>query len=587
VIGAGLAVLPFACSATDPVETAAATTTTASQGGGGTAGGGGDGGFFSTSTGMGGGPCDPECAPDLQSIVDCHGEIEACVGTEGCDQETVTCVNACEAAESAKRSVGCDYYATFMDAVDADACFAAVVANIWNAPAHITVERNGTPLPVESFAYTTIGQGPGLAYLPFDNSAGLEPGEVAILFLAGLDGVPGVGNPVCPFPSAVPTGSMLHDQSGKGWSFHVTTDVPVVMYQINPYGGGSAAETGASLLLPTSAWGTNYVAVNGYQGGTPSMNVIAKEDGTTVEMLPSANIAGGGGLPPGSANGLYTFTLDAGQYVQLSQSAPLTGSVLQSDKPIGLMGGTRCSFIPLGVSACDHLEQMIPPVNALGSEYVGVSHTPRTPGNAARWRLIGAVDGTQLTWSSDVGGPAALESGQTAELSTQFAFTVRSQDADHPFVLMALMTGGDDGGLMGRGDPDTVLAVPPDQFLSSYVFFADPTYPITNIVVVRAKNEDGDFSAVTLDCHGTLSGWQSLGGDYEYTRLFLSNGDFELQGNCGAGAHEIFSQGRFGLWVWGWGAPGTSSFTQYVSYGYPGGMNADAINDVVIPPTPK
>jgi hypothetical protein len=39
--------------------------------------------------------------------------------------------------------------------------------------------------------------------------------------------------------------------------------------------------------------------------------------------------------------------------------------------------------------------------------------------------------------------------------------------------------------------------------------------------------------------------------------------------------------------VWGWGTPETTSFTANVSYGYPGGMNVQAINPIIIPPTAK
>src|SRR5690606_16154903 len=148
------------------------------------------------------GPCDNRCSDDLHAIVDCAGNvITECSGTDGCDSETLTCVNACDAANSARRSVGCEYYPTMMDAVDETACFASVIANTWNAPAHFTVERAGATLDVDTFAHTTTGQGPNLAYLPFDNSVGLPPGDVAILFLAGEDGTPGVGSPVCPYPS--------------------------------------------------------------------------------------------------------------------------------------------------------------------------------------------------------------------------------------------------------------------------------------------------------------------------------------------------------------------------------------------------
>jgi hypothetical protein len=36
-----------------------------------------------------------------------------------------------------------------------------------------------------------------------------------------------------------------------------------------------------------------------------------------------------------------------------------------------------------------------------------------------------------------------------------------------------------------------------------------------------------------------------------------------------------------------WGSPETKFFTANVSYGYPGGMNVQPINQVVIPPMPK
>ena len=84
--------------------------------------------------------------------------------------------------------------------------------------------------------------------------------------------------------------------TGISAAFHVTTDVPVVAYQMLPYGGGDAATTGASLLLPTSAWDTSYLAVEAYDtdpnspqliiGVTPSFDVVAAQDDTTVTVRP-------------------------------------------------------------------------------------------------------------------------------------------------------------------------------------------------------------------------------------------------------------------------------------------------------------
>jgi hypothetical protein len=220
-------------------------------------------------------------------------------------------------------------------------------------------------------------------------------------------------------------------------------------------------------------------------------------------------------------------------------------------------------------------------VHALGNKYVGVGYRPRVAAETTYWyRLIGAVDGTALTYSSSVGGPASLNKGQSVTFQTGTPFTVESQDVDHPFMLFTYMSSS--GAVSdGYGDPDFVLDVPPQQYLASYVFFADPTYPETNLVVVRSPDMGGNFHEVVLDCVGALTGWQTV-GNYQWTRADLMTGDFHGVGNCSTGRHEIHSDAAFGLQVWGWGTPATSTFTENVSYGYPGGMNVAPINTVVI-----
>ncbi len=542
------------------------------------------------ASGAGGGSCAGGCSPDFHQVLDCDSHpVETCSGANGCDPKAGTCKNACQVAVDNKLAVGCEYYATYMDAYSGN-CFAAFVANTWNTPAHVTVDYGGQALPL-NFGYTAVGSGPTLSYQPLANGA-IPAGEVGILFLAGEKGQAGPGQAFCPQATAMPTATARFSGTGMGKSFHIVSDVPVVVYEINPYGGGSAAVTGASLLLPTSVWGTNYVAVNAYEANdvsSPSMNIIAAQDNTKVTLLPINAVQGGKGVPSGPQNAPLTFMLQKGQHAQLSQPAPLSGSVLQTDKPVGFMAGHVCAFIPKGVFYCDHHEQMIPPVPALGNEYVGVQYRPRK-GEPAIWRLIGALDGTKLTWTPNVGGPATLNQGQIVEVTTGTPFVVTSQDKDHPFILFEHMSGStwNMGQQMdGYGDADAVLSVPTKQYLRDYVFFADPTYPETNLVVVRAKGGDGKFADVSLDCAGKLTGWQPI-GNYEWARTDLITGNFMPVGKCSTGRHEIKSDAPFGLWVWGWGTPLTGgTFTSNVSYGYPGGMNVVPINNVVIVPNPK
>jgi hypothetical protein len=584
LLAAGWAALTSACAAADPeagvggAQTAGVSSTA------------GSGGALGVGVGGAGPGCPFRCALDFHSVVDCEGRtVETCEGQSGCSIGTATCVNACLATIENGQSVGCEYFATYMDQIEPNGCFAAFVANTWNTPAHITVDWGGAELPVEAFARIPTGSGAALAYEPFDAAAGIAPGEVVVLFLSGPKGDAGLG---CPVSSAITSDVMLYGQTGIGRSFRIASDVPVVAYQINPYGGGTAQVTGASLLLPTSVWDDNYIAVNaGVWNGfaSPSMNIVAAQDHTEVTMVPVAPVEGGGGIPAGAINEPLTFTLDRGEHAQLTQPAALTGSVIQADKPIGLMAGHHCMNIPFGVPYCDHAEQMVPPVKALGNEYVGVQHRPRAD-EPGIWQVIGAVDGTALSWSSEVGGPAALERGQVSTFMTADPFVVRSQDDDHPFMLFAYMSGSKwTAQTDGRGDPDFVIGVPPKQYMPAYVFFADPTYPETNLVVVRAKLE-GAFEDVVLDCAGALSGWQAI-GDYEWTRVDLTTGNFEDVGGCSTGRHEIASEAPFGIWIWGWGTPQTSNegglYTRDVSYGYPGGMNARPINGVTVPPVPK
>jgi hypothetical protein len=523
--------------------------------------------------------CLNQCSPDLHAVVDCHGQVvEQCDGGNACDPTTYTCEDACVAAEANHRSVGCDYYATQMDTLFPGYCYAVFVANTWSSPAHINVEYNGQQLNTQSFTRIPTGSGPALTQGTFDAAAGLAPGEVAILFLGGSQG----SAPYCPVTPAASDAAL--GGTGIGKSFHISTDVPVVAYQINPYGGGSVAVTAASLLLPTSVWDTNYVAVNvSPQGiaGSPSLNIVAREDDTVVTLTPNATVVGGGGIPSGTAGTPVTITLDKGQQAQITQEAELTGSALTSTKPVGFMAGQTCMNMPSDTMYCDHGEQMVPPVKALGSRYVGVMYRPRPGETSTYWRLVGTVDGTSLNYSSNVGGPATIGKGQSVIFQTGEPFTVQSQDNDHPFMLFTYMTSSR-ANVEGYGDPDFVTSVPPEQYLRQYVFFTDPTYPETNLVVVRSRGTDGQFHDVNLDCGGQLTGWTSIGsGDFEYTRRDLMTGNFAGVGGCSTGRHEINSDAPFGLWVWGWGTPETSTFTENVSYGYPGGMNVAPINAVI------
>ncbi|MBW2456419.1 MAG: IgGFc-binding protein, partial [Deltaproteobacteria bacterium] len=395
--------------------------------------------------GMGGG-CEITCSANLKEVIGCNGEIlETCSGDQACLNGECT-NDPCGAAQESKSSYGCDFWTMKVDLISAidGACFVAFVANTWSVPVHIDVDYQGQPITGTDFIRIPQGQGQALTYGAYDPNVGLPVGEVAMLFLAEA---PGGYMPDCPVAAAIGAEVGLIG-AGFGTAIHFTTDRPVVAYQIIPYGGGSAAATSATLLLPTSAWDTNYVAVNAYAKslavpqGQPSLNILAHVDGTEVTILPKVAITGGGGVPPSAANTPVTYNLDRGQYVQLSQDQELTGSPIQSNHPIGLWGGASCLNVPVSETACDGAHQQIPPVKALGAEYVGVRYRNRAAASSEEtppWRVVGAVDGTTLTWTPapPAGAPTAVNLGDVVEFNASGPFVVASQDADHPFYLAA------------------------------------------------------------------------------------------------------------------------------------------------------
>jgi hypothetical protein len=585
------------CSATNP-------STAGGAGGGGAAGSvsssasgsGGSPTLTGAASGSGGGGCSP-CSADLKNVVDCDGNvIEVCAAGMAC-AGGVCVADPCDAAKQSKSSVGCEYWALGLDSIMFGACYAAYVTNTWTVPIKIQVEHGGNPLPVAQFTKIPVGQGAQLTYSPYDDAVGLAPGNVAILFLAQSANQPGppLGQP-CP-PGITP--ALMIDPAvhgtGLGQAFHITTDGPVVAYQIFPYGGGNAAITSATLLLPTSAWDVNYIAVGAYaktqimsNWGLPSLNMLAGEDGTDVTISPVAAIVAGNGVAGTPQGTPITYSLSKGQYVQFTQDADLTGSAILATKPIAVFGGSSCMNIPVDIAACDTGQQQIPPVRALGHEYAAVRYRGRNGGSneSVPWRIVGAIDGTQLTYapSAPTGAPVSLASGQVVEFDAPGPFLVASQDNNHPFYVSGHMTGGDSWN--GEGDPEFVNIIPTAQYLDSYVFFTDPTYPETNLVLVRAPGQTG-FADVTLDCSGVVTGWQPL-GPYEYARVDLVTGNWQNVNGCANGAHYISSMAPFGVTVWGWGSLATFPvMTQYVSYAYPAGAGVKPVNTTSVPPIPK
>jgi hypothetical protein len=542
--------------------------------------------------------CALHCSRDLKQVLaGCEGAetvAQQCNQDQGCGGDT--CVDACTAVSLSKGSVGCDFWAAEPDDPRSDAvggCFAALIANTWDRPVAISADFGPSPLDISHSIYTVDRTGTTPSYNLLQGA--LPAGQVAVIFLAHDDAKHGQDAARCP---ATVTPAMLVDAvvhgTAKSTAFHIKTDAPISAYAMYPYGGAESFHPTATLLLPSSSWEKNYIAISpfdfGSTGARRTLQFVASEDDTDVTMLPTVEVASSASVPGTPPGVVASWKLSKGQVLQFLQR-DLTGSVIETSKPIGMFGGSECTMLP--TSFCDMLQQQIPPVSQWGTEYAVVPFRPRIDSFSSDVReqvpytIVAGANGTKLTYepSRPQNAPETLNAGQSAAFITEQLFVVKSQDSKHPFQVNVYMTGALYGGgsateLTTLGDPDFVNVPPAGQYLDRYVFFTDFTYQETSLTVVRRKTAKG-FMPVTLECAGEITTFQPLGssGEYEYAWVELTRGFLPqkfAKGECSYGRQEAHSDGPFAVTVWG--------VDLYASYGYVGGTGLRPINDAE-PPT--
>lgn len=489
-------------------------------------------------------------------------------------------VRTCEDALKAKSYVGCEYWPTVVaNVVWSIFDFAVIVANAGADPADVTVT------------------GPA----GFSTNAHVAPGSLQKIYLPWVTQLKGPDSDVC--GDVVPiTASVKAIKS----AYHLVSTKPVTVYQFNaleykPEGGpagkdwsscpGSHAPAScgpeqcfsysndASLLLPTSALTGNY-RVTGIHGWSRTTGksvvgsyfaVTGTADGTAVTVKVGSKgtiVAGGTDIAAASAGDVITFNLDAGDVAQVlgapSADSDLSGSLVEATKPVQVITGAPCIENPIGVKACDHVEESNFPAETLGKHYIVTS--PTGPGGNIVGhvvRIYGNVDGTKLTYAGKqpASAPATINAGDVVDLGVvKDDFEVQG---DQAFAVGSFMLAGDTVDPTGlRGDPSQSLSTAVEQYRTRYVFLAPDDY-LENWADIVVP----DGAHVTLDGTTLTTAPSPIAGGYSVMRVQLGAGKL--------GAHDLRSNIPVGLQVLGYG--------EYTSYQYPGGSNLTSI----APPPPK
>jgi hypothetical protein len=282
-------------------------------------------------------------------------------------------------------------------------------------------------------------------------------------------------------------------------------------------------------------------------------------DNTTVMLTPKASSNAAQGAPAFTAGMPQSVTLNAGDVLEVASfDRDYTGSLVDADKPVQVISGHFCAYVPDGVAACDHLEESMFPVDTLGRTYVinapAVTSIPN--GKVEVIRIVATGPNTTLTYDPpQAGAPTTIaQPGDFIEIQGNLnSFQIT---ADQKVLVAQYMEGQDAGG--GTGDPAMTLAVPVEQFRTEYLFHAPTNYE-SNYVDVTAP------VGATVMLDGAPLVFAPIGTTgYALSRVYPLGAGPNNDGN-----HQIQGTMAFGITVYGYG--------QYTSYWYPGGLDLNTI----------
>ncbi|MFV8753778.1 IgGFc-binding protein [Nannocystaceae bacterium ST9] len=335
----------------------------------------------------------------------------------------------------------------------------------------------------------------------------------------------------------------------QGGAHRVESDRPVVAYQHSPI--SAVAHNDSSMLIPDHALGQNYIVAawstnigNDYS----YFNVVGIEENTTVEWQPRNATAAGSGVPAVGALATGMVVIGAYDMLQVTASSDVSGTIISTSEPAWVVGAVPCVNIPANVTYCDHIEELMLPLEYWGEQYVG-AHAPQRGNEDYWWRIYSGDDAVTITTDPpQPGTPALLDRGEFIEFSTQQSFIAT---ADGPFLPVQYLEGQDGGA--GTGDPASYQMVPTEQFLPRYVFVTGTGYDENYVQITRPQG-----GADVLVDGAVVTGYYAV-GEFEVADWSISQG-----------AHVAESDDAFGVIQVG--------YTDVTSYAYPGGLRLAKIN---------
>lgn len=343
-----------------------------------------------------------------------------------------------------------------------------------------------------------------------------------------------------------------------GKAVKIIADDPVVVYGLNR----TAYTSDGMLVLPVNGLGREYVVASAASNvpradyDLPSQfMVIAPYDNTSVTITYSDN------TPNHSEGEEVTITMNEGDvYSSMSTGfkSDLSGAVIRASNPIAVTAGQNCTYLPdENYPACDHIEEMLIPVEAWGNAYQAVPFQNRTRGDT--YRIFAAepdtkvyVNGQLFATIPNGGGPAGSGFVEYREEE------VRALDfTSDKRIFVAQYNNGQTYDGSAASDPFYTILTPVGQFQTEFMFATPgnsfPQYFI-NLVGDSAALANAEITKIAPEDWSTITSLPNVkryafpteisGKKYAGANFPLMSGVYRIR-STGPVAGYIYAGGTF------------------------------------------
>ncbi len=363
-------------------------------------------------------------------------------------------------------------------------------------------------------------------------------------------------------------------------AFRVVSSTPIVVYQFNPYGKPETHSADASLLMPKSVLGNDYLTM-GYDSQeeaefADAVNIVAVEPGETsvTIMMKAATLKSADGkISAFPANGEpQTIKMNQFDVLSLEQSGASnsTGSRITATKRVEVFGSAGCGMVPTNENYCDHLEEQIFPLQTWGTKYEVVKSHARAS-EKDHYYILSSKAGTKVTLRGGEFGTKqehTLGEGEYYWFETSTNFDV---EANNPILVGQFLVGSAIANKIG--DPSFILNVPSEQYRTEYSFAVPDGYEEDWVTIIAPKAAGIKYTGKGFN--GTTYTDKNI-NDLPDTvavakkKTFGKNGYVYYYLKLKGGTHSLSGDQPFGVTGYG--------FFNDTSYGYPIGLDLKAIN---------